>query len=486
MESLPLSVIRQPSITQQPVANTAVVAGSSVNLTVATIGLSPISYQWTLFGTNLSGSTNYFLSIPSLQPAQQGDYQVIVYNPYGSVTSTVAHVTVLMPPTITSQSMSTNVFAGSAFSLSVAASGSPTLTYRWTFENSTISGATGSTLTVSNAQSVNEGTYRAIIANSVGSVTGAVISVRVLPSVPVIVSNPASVIVSASSNATFKVAATGSQPFTYTWYFNNNLIAGATAAQYTVNGVQSGNVGNYYVIVGNALGSATSSVATLSVAAQAPYFIVNPVGASVSAGSSRTLTGLANGTQPISYQRQLNSTKDIPAATFTNLVLTNLAFADSGPYTLAASNVAGVSTSAVAQITVSQGPAIQQPLTNQVVDTGSTVTLSVTSGGSPTLAYLWQLNGTAIAGSNSTLVISNIQASQSGYYRVTVTNQFGSISSTARVSVLLPVSKVVSWGDNSGGQTNVPANLNDIVSIAGGDYHSLALHEDGTLDRVGI
>jgi Regulator of Chromosome Condensation (RCC1) repeat protein/Ig-like domain-containing protein/immunoglobulin I-set domain protein len=480
IESIPLSVIRRPSITQQPAPNTAVALNASVNLTVTTIGLSPISYQWTLFGTNVPTATNYFLSIPSIQPAQQGDYQVIVSNPYGSITSAVAHVTIVFPPSITGQSSNTNVFAGNSFNLSVAATGSPTLAYSWKFENTTISGATGSTLTVTNAQSINEGAYRAIVSNSAGSVTSAIISVRVLPSGPTIVSNPAPVVVAASSNATFKVVATGSQPFTYKWYFNGSAIPGATAAQYTVTGAQAINAGSYYVVVSNAVGFATSSSATLTVTDLAPYFIVNPTGASVSAGSSRTLTGLANGSQPITYQWQRNGT-NIPSATFTNLVLTNLAFADSGPYALVAANVAGSSTSIVAQITVSQGPAIQQPLANQVVDAGSTVTLSVTAGGSPTLAYSWQLNTIAIPGTNSTLALSNIQPSQSGYYRVTITNQFGSISSTARVSVLNPISSVVSWGDNSGGQTNVPLGLNDIVGIAGGDYHSLALHEDGTL-----
>jgi hypothetical protein len=480
VENIPLSVIRQPSITQQPAASTSVAAGGSVNLQVASMGLSPISYQWTFFGTNLPGSTNYFLSLSPIQPAQQGDYQVIVSNPYGSVTSTVAHVTIVLPPAITGQSANTNVLAGSSFSLFVTASGSPTLAYRWTFENSTIIGATGSTLTISNAQSINEGAYRAIVANSAGSATSSVISVRVLPSGPTITSNPTSVTVPASSNATFKVVAAGSQPLSYKWYFNSNAIAGATAAQYTVTGAQAANTGAYYVIVSNAVGSVASSNATLSLTDLAPYFIVNPVGASLNAGSSRTLTGLANGSQPISYQWQRNGT-NIPGAVFTNLVLTNLAFADSGPYALVATNIAGLSTSAVAQITVSQGPAIQQPLTNQVVDAGSTVLLSVTAGGSPTLAYSWQLNGSALAGTNSTLVVSNIQPAQSGYYRVTVTNQYGSISSTARVSVLGPRSFVVAWGDNSGGQTNVPPSLNDIVAAVGGDYHSVALHHDGTL-----
>ena len=34
---------------------------------------------------------------------------------------------------------------------------------------------------------------------------------------------------------------------------------------------------------------------------------------------------------------------------------------------------------------------------------------------------------------------------------------------------------VVAWGDNSRGQTNVPTGLSNVVAVAAGDYHSLAL-----------
>lgn len=478
--SIPMSTIQSPTITQQPAASTSVINGGSVYLTVTAMGMAPLAYQWTLSGTNLPGSTNYFLSINGIQPSQQGSYQVIVGNAFGSVTSTVAQVTVLVPPSITSQSANTNVAAGKTFSLFVNAAGSSPFTYRWIFESSTIAGATNANLTVANAQSVNEGIYRAVVANTVGSVTGAVISVRVTPSAPMIVSNPVSVTLPASSNALFSVSAIGSPTLSYQWFFNSTPIPGAAASQYALSGIQSSNAGNYQVVVTNSLGSITSSVAILAVTPMAPYFVTQPVGAAVSAGSSRIFTGLANGSQPISYQWQHAGT-NLPGATLTSLTLNNLGLNDSGAYTLLASNAVSVSTSAVAQLTVYQNPTLLQPLTNQVVDVSNTVMLAVNVVGSPTLAYIWQLNGVPIAGSNATLTVSNISLAQSGYYRVTVTNQYGSVSSTGRVSVLGLQSSVMAWGDNSGGQTNAPGNLKDIVAISGGDYHSLALRHDGTL-----
>ena len=45
---------------------------------------------------------------------------------------------------------------------------------------------------------------------------------------------------------------------------------------------------------------------------------------------------------------------------------------------------------------------------------------------------------------------------------------------------------VVAWGDNGAGQTNVPAGLTNVVAIAAGSYHSLALKNDGTVVAWGF
>ena len=50
---------------------------------------------------------------------------------------------------------------------------------------------------------------------------------------------------------------------------------------------------------------------------------------------------------------------------------------------------------------------------------------------------------------------------------------------------LLADGSVVGWGDNSYSQTNVPADLSNAVALAAGYYHSLALKADGTLAAWG-
>ena len=150
-----------------------------------------------------------------------------------------------------------------------------------------------------------------------------------------------------------------------------------------------------------------------------------------------------------------------------------------------ASNAYGSATSLVVQLVVDLPPSIQTGLSNVVLDSGGSTVLAVSATGSGTLAYRWSLNGSPLTNTTAWLTLTNLQPSQTGYYSVTVTNQYGSISSTGRVSVLLPPSQVVAWGDNSGGQSVVPTNLDDAVAIAGGDFHSVAIRHNGTLAAWG-
>jgi hypothetical protein len=98
----------------------------------------------------------------------------------------------------------------------------------------------------------------------------------------------------------------------------------------------------------------------------------------------------------------------------------------SGFYQLVVNNFVGdCITSRVALLTVQyQPPIILTQPTNQMVAVSQTVTLSATASGSPPLHYQWQLNGTNIDyATNNTLVLTNAQVSDSGYYTVIVTNE---------------------------------------------------------------
>ena len=88
---------------------------------------------------------------------------------------------------------------------------------------------------------------------------------------PSITTQPTNQAVMVTSNAAFSVTATGDAPLAYQWFKNNGKLAnggnvsGATTNTLSLTNVSVTNPGYYQVIVTNLAGSATSSVATLTV-----------------------------------------------------------------------------------------------------------------------------------------------------------------------------------------------------------------------------
>jgi parallel beta-helix repeat protein len=409
---------------------------------------------------------------------------------YGTNTLTVTFtVTVLVPPYITSQPSIISVLANSNATMTVGMLGTAPMSYQWSFDGATIANATNSTLIVSNAQSINEGYYQVTLANNVGTATSQPIILRVLPSAALIVSGPVPVSVPAGNQAVFSADVIGSAPLTFQWYKDGALLAGAVSSQLVIANAQAANAGTYQLLVSNFLGAAVSPGATLTVLPVKPSFVLQPVSVAAVAGSSVAFESLAigsdDGLNPISYTWYFQASP-IAGQTSPNLFLASITASNQGAYYVVASNSYGAVTSAIAQLTVYLPPSLQTGLSNQVVDEGETILLSAGATGTPPLSCSWNFNGTQLSNTSASLSLANITPSQSGYYSVTVTNQYGSISATAKISVFLPATPVMAWGDDSGGQTDVPANLDNAVAIAGGDYHSVAIRHDGTLVAWGF
>ncbi len=177
------TTVTAPAITTQPASQT-VTTGSSVTFSVVASGTAPLTYQWKLGGTAISGATAASYTIASAQSANAGSYTVTVSNSAGSATSNAATLTVsstATAPTITTQPASQTVTAGSSVTFSVVASGTATLTYQWKLGGTAISGATSASLTLTNVQSANAGGYTVTVSNSVGSATSNTATLTVNP-----------------------------------------------------------------------------------------------------------------------------------------------------------------------------------------------------------------------------------------------------------------------------------------------------------------
>jgi sugar lactone lactonase YvrE len=159
------------------------------------------------------------LVIDNLAATNAGDYTLIINSSFGSVTSSVATLTVLGPPFILSSPTNQTAGLGSNAVFAVSAIGVGPLSYQWQINGTNLPSQTGSSLTLTNVQWSDAGNYTVIITNNYGSVTSSVATLTVgWP--PAITSQPTDLMVSAGSNVWLSIQVSGDSPFTYQWQLN--------------------------------------------------------------------------------------------------------------------------------------------------------------------------------------------------------------------------------------------------------------------------
>ncbi|HEY2548338.1 MAG TPA: hypothetical protein VGI46_19860, partial [Candidatus Acidoferrum sp.] len=172
-------------------------------------------------------------------------------------------------PTISAQPASQTVTVGQTATFSVTATGTAPFTYQWLKNSANITGATGASYTTPATLAGDSGAkFDVVVSNAAGSATSAVATLTVTAAdvAPAITTQPANQTVTVGQTATFSVAAAGTAPLSYQWQKNSATISGATASSYTTPATVSGDNGaKFDVIVTNAVGSSTSTMATLTV-----------------------------------------------------------------------------------------------------------------------------------------------------------------------------------------------------------------------------
>jgi acid phosphatase len=186
-------------------------------------------------------------------------------------TGSTVHVS---PPSIITQPANQTVTAGQTATFTVVATGTAPLSYQWSKNGATVSGATSSTYTTPTTTTSDSGAqFTVLVSNSAGSVTSAAatLTVNAAAVAPTITTQPANQTVTAGQTATFTVVATGTAPLSYQWQKNGANIAGAISASYTTAATTSSDSGaQFIVLVSNSAGSTTSNAATLTVVSPPP------------------------------------------------------------------------------------------------------------------------------------------------------------------------------------------------------------------------
>ena len=284
-----------PVITLEP-QGTNVLCAQSATFTVAATGPRPLSYQWRLGGTALKNATSTSLVINPALNANAGNYDCVVTNLYGSVTSDVATLIVSMDP-IVLQPHDTNVICGQTATFSVALLGPAPITYQWYFNGTNLPGATASTLVINNALNANVGAYYVVATCQCGSTNSAIAYLNV--AIDPITLQPTDTNAVCGTAASFQVAVQGPPPIAYQWQWYGTNLVGATSNVLFFNPVLSSNAGPYNVVITCQCGSTNSAVANLTVTALPPT-ITSPLAETAAQGAPFTyqITALQN---PIGY-----------------------------------------------------------------------------------------------------------------------------------------------------------------------------------------
>lgn len=172
-----------PFVLSQP-TNVTTLAGGNVAFNATVIGASSLVYQWQQNGTNLvngtgiSGANTTNLSLTGVTSSSATNYTLVITNNYGSVTSSVAMLTIMVPPTITTPLTNQTVECGSNAMFEIGASGSPPLNYQWSVDGTTISGATNGSFVLTDV-SLPSHTVSVVVSNPyAGATNNAILTVQ--------------------------------------------------------------------------------------------------------------------------------------------------------------------------------------------------------------------------------------------------------------------------------------------------------------------
>lgn len=466
-----------PNITAQPLSQ-AVNPGATVTFSVAATGSQPMTYQWRFNGVNITSATNSSYTRTNVQTAQAGNYSVVVANGAGSATSANAALTVNTPPSITAQPQSQTVIAGTSVTFNVTVTGSSPLSYQWRLGGSDIAGATASSFTRANVQPAQAGSYSVVIANSLGAVTSSVANLTVNFALTTTATAGGTLSrspnqASYAPNAVVTLTASSLSVYRFTGWTGdasgtNNPLTVVMTGNKTIGAEFTSPVAD--VIVDNPTASFSGNWA-LNTSGEGIYGSnfrsTSSGGNSASATARFTPLLTASGRydihvwQPALSKASANVPVTVSSAEGTSTLVLDQT-TGGGNWKLLASGVPFVAgNSGFVQIgnNIGQGgktiaadavrwayspvqdvlpPTLVVQPQPQTADQDATVTFSVEASGTTPLSYQWFWNESALPGATSaTLICSNIQPANAGYYSVVVTNAAGSVvSSPALLTVL--------------------------------------------------
>ncbi len=500
--------VQLPVITAQP-TNQTVFGGDGASFKITANGAA-LSYQWLFNGTNLPGAISNVLTLTLVDTNAAGPYAALVSNPYRTLSTTNATLTVV-PLTASVSPASQSLFVGDTATLSAVVQKNGPFTYQWRYNGADIPDQTHSTLTLSGLTTNQSGSYSVRATNAYGVVESTNATLAVVDAAPTITSGPFNRFTWAGDSYTFNVGANGSKPLSYQWSFNGVPLPNRTNSSLSLSAVGTNQAGTYAVTITNVLGS-TSGSATLT---------LEPVVAWGQGSSGQTLVSNPPLTNTIAISAGYNYNLALKAdgTVFSWGGVSTLPTANSNFTAVAAGFSQSLGLRSNGTVLAWGGgnlPVAPANLTNaasiHVAKASGSLVMNCFAIRSNCTLVAWNNNGDYYSGGTLTNIpagLIGVVGVAAGAYHALALKSDGSITAWQAYSdyganvppaaisnannfiaiaagfshslALRTNGTVVAWGSNGYNQTNVPANLSNVVAIAAGGYHNLALKADGTV-----
>ncbi len=235
------------------------------------------------------------------------------------------------------------------------------------------------------------------------------------------------------------------------WCSNSFPLPGQTNTSLVLNDIRYEQNGTTYSLIATNLAGKVTNEMTLTVIVTPA--IANLDNQAVEVGSTVEIHPTVSGV-PVSAPRWLRNGGNvsdgatgngstISGSLTSSLNIANAQAADSGTYSLIASNSAGIVTNSMTLTVSSEDvPPNITGLADQTVVAGNNATFSASVSGLPLPSLQWRVNGNNLVDeTGSSLTISNVQYSQDGFvYSLVGSNSAGAVTNSALLHVLVPPS----------------------------------------------
>ena len=414
---VPISIVKQP-------VNQTVVVGNGAVFNVGVSGSLPFAYSWSFNGVPLPGETTDTLVLNNVQPGQAGLYSVAVTNAFGATNSTAARLSVVANPVcINPPAGITHWWPGEGSALDLVGSGAASLG----------GGASFAPGKVGRAFSFTNGVGFVLVPNSPDLDFGANdFSIELWAQFKTLGGSRALIAKDEGPGQTSK----------WIFWLNNGQL------EFSFAGIDLG---------GGSFAPVLDHWHHLAVTRGGSLFSFYVDGSLISSGTSTTPIPVVNAPVTLGQAEGLYYMGGLED----EVAIYNRALSGDEVRAVFEADTAGKCRAPMAPVLVTQ----PQSITTFI---GATVNFSVFAAGSPLPTYRWLFNGTNISGAkDSTLTLTNVQASQAGNYSVVVSNSQGSTNSASATLTLLtpdsclpPASGIAGWwagdgnvGDSAGSST---------------------------------